>query len=258
MDWRFPQITLNWLPIWKRNLHVWRKLLGAAVIGNFGEPLLYLVVLGYGLGSFVGRVQGMDYMTFLASGIVCSSAMNTASLESLFSAYTRMAVQHTWEGMLMTPLQLDDIVLGEIIWSGTKSLISSTAIFLVAAMLGAVHGWTSLWVLPVMFLTGLSFSSISMITTSVSRSYDFFTYYFTLFITPMFLLSGVFFPLKSMPMIIQWGAQILPLTHAVEVARPLMTGGVASNVVIHLGVLVIYTIIGLYLSVVLLRRRILV
>ena len=141
--------SVRWLPVWWRNFKVWRKLLGAALLGNVGEPLLYLIALGYGLGAFVGQVGGLDYVTFLASGIVCSSAMNTASFEGMYSAYTRMEVQQTWISMLTAPLGVADVVVGEAMWAATKSLISAGAILVVAAWLGAVSDWAALGVLPV-------------------------------------------------------------------------------------------------------------
>ncbi|HLA75739.1 MAG TPA: nodulation protein NodJ, partial [Gammaproteobacteria bacterium] len=141
-----PVISLRWLPVWRRNMLVWRKLSIPALLGNFGEPLLYLLALGYGLGAFVGTIQGLPYITFLASGIVCGSAMNTATFEGLYSAYTRMTLQQTWAGMLAAPLNVDDVLLGEMTWAGTKSLISVAPILIIAALLGLVHSWQALWV----------------------------------------------------------------------------------------------------------------
>lgn len=105
--------SLRWVPVWRRNMLVWRKLAGPAILGNFGEPLLYLLALGYGLGAFVQNMSELPYLVFLASGTVCSSAMSTASFEGMYSAYTRMAVQNTWGAMLATPLAVRDVVLGE-------------------------------------------------------------------------------------------------------------------------------------------------
>ena len=252
----FPSITLRWLPVWRRNLRVWRKLSGPALIGNFGEPLLYLLALGYGLGGFIGTVNGLPYIVFLASGIVCASAMNTASFEGLYSAYTRMAVQNTWGGMLATPLSIDDIVLGEILWAGTKSLISAVPILLVAAALGVVHDAYVLGVLPVVFIIGVCFGAMALVVTAVAKSYDFFIYYFTLVITPLFLVSGVFFPLDGMPDAVRIGAQLLPLAHAVDVVRPLMTGQpLPSLTLLYLIVPLLYAAGAFWLATVLLRRR---
>ena len=143
--------------IWSRNIRVWGKLVGPSLMGNFGEPLLYLLVLGYGLGKFVGEVEGLSYMAFLASGVVCTSAVNSASFEGMYSAYTRMDVQQTWLGMLSTPVRVEEIVFGEVLWAATKSLISVSAILIVATALGlVVDGW-AIFILPAAFLTGLCF-----------------------------------------------------------------------------------------------------
>jgi lipooligosaccharide transport system permease protein len=120
-----PRPSLRFIPVWRRNLRVWRKLMMPSLLGNFGEPVLYLLAFGYGFGRLVGELDGMSYMVFIASGIICSSAMFTASFEGMYSAYTRMAEQNTWLAMLGTPLTLDDIVFAEAIWAATKGLISA-------------------------------------------------------------------------------------------------------------------------------------
>jgi lipooligosaccharide transport system permease protein len=250
--------SLRWLAVWLRHARVWRKLAGPALLGNIGEPLLYLLALGYGLGAFIGELQGVAYVSFLASGLVCASAMNTATFEGLYSAYTRMAVQETWNAMLYAPLALEDIILGEAMWAASKSLLSATAILLVAAALGVVEGWQALGVLPVAFLTGLCFGALALVVTAVARNYDFFLYYFTLFLTPVLLLSGVFFPLDGMPAAIRAGAELFPLSHAIALVRPWMTGqALAGGAWLHVAVLLGYTVLALAIAAHLIRRRIL-
>jgi lipooligosaccharide transport system permease protein len=197
----------------------------------------------------------MAYVVYLASGTVCASAMNTASFEGMYSAYTRMAVQDTWMGMLTAPLDLRDIVLGETLWGGTKSLISATAILLIATAMGLVADWRALWVLPVALLVGTCFAAMALLMTALARNYDFFLYYFTLFITPLLLLSGVFFPLEQMPEVVQGGAKFFPLYHAVVLVRPLMTGETPPDITLHLGVILIYTLLAIPAAVWLIRRR---
>ena len=247
----------RWYPVWVRNVRVWRKLLGPALIGNIGEPLLFLLALGYGLGSFLGELEGLPYVVYLASGMVCASAMNTASFEGMYSAYTRMAVQNTWLGMLTAPLDIRDVVLAEVIWAGTKALISVAAILLVAALMGLVADAWALLVLPLAWLVGCCFAAMALVVTAVARNYDFFLYYFTLVITPMLLLSGVFFPVHSMPEPVQAGAMALPLYHAIALMRPLMIGQAPVDMWLHLGVVLAYTGLSLPLATHLIRRRLL-
>ncbi len=247
--------AMRWLPVWRRNLRVWFKLAGPALVGNFGEPLLYLLALGYGLGSLVGIVGELPYLVFLASGIICSSALFTASFEGMYSAYTRMAVQNTWEAMLATPLDVGDIVLGELIWGASKSLISAAAILMVAAALGAVDGWRALWALPAIFAAGLCFTAMALVIAGLAKNYDFFLYYNTLFVTPSLLLGGVFFPMEGLPPAVRAVAEWLPLTHTVAIVRPLMTGTALSGVAIHLLILMFYGGFAYLLATLLIRKR---
>jgi lipooligosaccharide transport system permease protein len=257
MSAALPTLSLRWVPVWRRHLLVWRKLSIPSLVGNFGDPLLYLLALGYGLGRFVGSMDGMPYITFLASGIVCSSAMNTATFEALYSAYTRMTTQQTWAGMLATPLDIDDIVMGEMVWAGTKSLISASAILIVATALGIVHGPRIPLVLPVAFLVGTCFAAMALVVTAISKNYEFFLYYVTLVVTPMMLFCGVFFPLHGLPQALQWAAAFLPLTHAVAIIRPLMTGTWPTRAPLHVCVLLVWGMLAYCIATVLVRRRLL-
>ena len=123
-----PQLSARFVPVWRRNLLVWRKLAFASVLGNIADPLLYMLALGYGLGAMLGEVGGMSYIAFIGTGMVCQSAMFTASFEGMYSAFSRMHVQRTWEGIINAPVSLDDVMLAEWLWTGTKALMSTTAI----------------------------------------------------------------------------------------------------------------------------------
>lgn len=250
-----PRPSLRFVSVWRRNLRVWRKLMMPSLLGNFGEPVLYLLAFGYGFGRLVGDLEGMSYMAFIASGIICSSAMFTASFEGMYSAYTRMAEQNTWLAMLATPLTLDDIIVAEAAWAATKGLISAGAILVVAGTLGLVTDARALLALPVIFVAAFTFGSLALVVTAVSRSYDFFLYYFTLAVTPMLLLSGVFFPLQELPEWVQRLALALPLAHVVGIVRPLMTGGWPHEVALHLTVIAGYGFAALITATALIHRR---
>ncbi len=246
------------LAVWYRNYLVWRKLMVASLLGNFGDPFLYLLGLGYGLGLYIGDMNGIPYMAYLASGILCSSAMNTATFEGLYSAFTRMTHQGTWEGILATPVRVQEVVAGELVWAASKSLISGTAILLVAGMLGGVQDWSTAWMaVPVVFLIGLAFAGPALVVCAIAPSYDFFMYYFTLAITPMFLFCGVFYPIDSLPELVQLFAQGLPLTHAVQLIRPLLTELPLVNPVLHVAVLLLYAVVGYAFAAKLAARKLL-
>jgi lipooligosaccharide transport system permease protein len=168
-----------------------------------------------------------------------------------------MHVQKTWDAILNAPVTLDDVLLGEAIWTASKAFLSGTSVLLVAAALGLVQSALALWLLPLVFLTGLCFAGMGLIMTALSPSYDFFLYYFTLVITPMVLACGVFFPMDQMPAWLQNAALALPLTHAVSVARPLMNGYVPDAVALHVSVLALYAVASCYIALILARRRLL-
>lgn len=249
--------AIGWFPVWQRNFLVWRKLALPSILGNLADPLIYMLGLGYGLGAMLPSIGGQSYVTFLAAGIVCSSTMNAATFEALYSAFSRMHVQKTWEAILNTPLGLADVVAGELFWAATKSFFSGAAILVVVSALGLTNGPLILWVLPTIILTGLAFAALGLIWNALAPSYDFFMYYFTLFITPMTLISGVFFPTDQLP---GWLATIghwLPLAQGVALVRPLLAGQVPADPALHVGALLATTIVAFAIALHLTRRRLL-
>lgn len=250
-----PANATNWISVWRRNYLVWRKLALASMFGNLADPMIYLFGLGFGLGLMVGKVDGVSYIAFLAAGTVASSVMVSASFEAMYSGFSRMHVQRTWEAIMHTPLTLGDIVMGEIVWAASKAMLSGAAIMLVAGALGYASFPSMLAALPVVALAGLTFASLAMVVTALAPSYDFFMFYQTLAITPMLLLSGVFFPLAQLPVPVRHAAQALPLTHAVELIRAAMLGRPITDALAHLAVLTAYAIVPFFVCAALFRRR---
>lgn len=250
-----PLPSLRWLPVYRRNLLVWRKLALASIVGNIAEPLIVLVAFGYGLGGLLPQVDGIPYILFLAAGSMCMGTMMAASFEALYSAFSRMHAQRTWDSLLNAPLDLDDILIAEWLWAGTKSMFSGLAIIAVVVVLGISREPTLALVLPVVALTGLCFGAIGLCFNAIARSYDFFTYYFTLVVTPMIFLSGVYYPVSELPDWLAPVAQALPLAAAVDLARPLVIGQWPSEVWGPLAMLLAYSSIALYAALVLTRRR---
>jgi len=257
--WRPPELSMRWWPVFLRNLLVWRKLAIPSRVGNIAEPLMWLVAFGYGMGALVGQVKvdGVEvpYILFLASGSICMSAMNAASFEALYSAFSRMHVQKTWDGIMNAPVNLDNIVLAEMLWAAFKSLFTVTAILGVMLALGISHSPKLLLAWPVLLGVGISFSCVALIFNALAKGYDFFTYYFTLGLTPMMFLSGIFFPLEQLPPTVQTIAQWLPLTNAVALVRPLFMDQWPTDWLRPVGVLGGFAVAGFWIALALTRKR---
>ena len=257
--WRFPDLSLRWWPVFLRNLLVWRKLALPSLVGNIAEPLMWLVAFGYGMGALVGQVNAggvqVPYILFLASGSICMSAMNAASFEALYSAFSRMHVQKTWDGIMNAPISLDSVLLGEMLWASYKSLFTVTAILGVMLALNISHSPKLLAAWPVLLGVGITFSCIALIFNALAKGYDFFTYYFTLFLTPMMFLSGVFFPREQLPAPVRMVSDWLPLTNAVELVRPLFMDQWPAHPLRSALVLLVYTVAAFWVALALTRRR---
>jgi lipooligosaccharide transport system permease protein len=257
--WRAPSITWRWWPVFLRNLLVWKKLAIPSLVGNIAEPLIWLVAFGYGMGALLGQVnlngQQVPYLLFLASGSICMSAMQAASFEALYSAFSRMQMQKTWDGIMNAPVGLDDIVFAETLWAAFKAIFTVSIIMVVMLLLGISHQWTLLLAWPILLLVGITFSCIAMIFTALAKGYDFFTYYFTLFLTPMMFLSGVFFPREQLPGWMQAITQWLPLSAAIELVRPLFMGQMPSAPWRNLAILLVCAGGSFWLAMALIRKR---
>jgi len=243
--------------IWQRNRDVFFKLWKTEVPGFFAEPLLVLVAMGIGLGAYFSGVEGQSYIQFIAPGIVAAYAMYSATFECTYGSFVRMEFQKTYEAIIATPVNVEDVVAGELFWGATQSLITASVILVIAAVFNLVGSWWALLILPFGFLEGLMFSSMAMVYTSKVPAIYTFNYYFTLWITPMFFFAGVFFPLSAFPEIVQRLSWIAPLTPVVEITRALMAGNLYWGLFTGLGVITALTALLFWLSLVLMKRRLL-
>ena len=246
---------MRWFAIWRRNFLVWRKLVIASVLTNLADPLILLFGLGYGLGALLPSVEGMSYIAFFAAGTLCSATMFTASFESMFSGFARMHGQKTWDSILYAPLTIDDVVAGEIIWAASKAWLSGATILAVAAVFGLAASPLVILTLPVAFLVGLAFAAVGLVMCVLAKNWDFFSFYMTLIMTPMTMISGVFFPVEQLPRPVLAFAQALPLYHGVELVRPLVAGRAPDHVLLHVAVLLAYAAAGTALAILFARRR---
>lgn len=254
---RTMQGTILWggFRVWQRNRDAFFRSWRVEVGGITVEPFVMLVALGFGLGSYIQGFGASSYAVFLAPGVLASYAMWHSTFDSTYGAFLRMETHHIYEAVLFTPLGPEDIVLGEILWSATKGVISAVFVLIVAAIFGWVGSPFALLALPAAFLIGLMFAAIAMVTTATVPTIGAMNNFYTLFILPMFWLGGVFFPLGRLPDAVQLASWVLPLTPAVALVRGLMNGEFSVWMALWTLEIAAYGLLALYLASFFMRRR---
>lgn len=252
-------ISPRFMRVWQRNFKVYKKTWLIAFLPHLFEPAFFLLAFGAGLGAMVGalRYQGAEisYTAFIAPAIVAIAVMQNAFFENTYASFVRMYYQKTFDAMLATPLSLGDVITGEIVWGATKSVIAGALMTAVLIPFGLVAPAGLLLILPVSFLGGMAFGSAGMFFTAVSPTIDLFNLPVFLFITPMFLFSGTFFPLENLPAWAGKFAAFLPLTHLVELLRAPFTGKTGAALWLHALYLVAFTMLFFPLAVARMRKR---
>lgn len=236
--------------VWRHYL-VWRKLVWSSLATNVANPILFLFAFGFGLGSFIDRMDGLTYLAFIVPGMVGYGAMYAASFETTIAAYSRFAMQHTWNAVLATPVTLGELLCGEILWAASKAMLSAISVLAVGGLWGGINSWGGmLMALPIVFCASMAFAACGLLATSFARGYEFFSYFFTFWITPMFVFCGVFFEIARFPDAVQWFAWLLPMTHLIAMIRPL-TAGLEVDVIAmcgHLGYTWTLTVVAFWLT----------
>jgi len=250
-------MTIGAWYILRRHLWVFRRTWWSNVMFNLIEPFLYLTAMGFGLGAFVHDMEGASYLQFIAPGMVASSAMFAATFECSYGSFVRLHFQKTFQAMLSAPPTVEDVVAGEILFGVCKSVVFGTIILLCITTLGLVQAWTALLIPLFLTLPGAVFSVLALAYTGRIANIDYLNHYITLFVTPMYLFAGVFFPVGSMPDWLQWIIQLNPLFHSVEICRALAAGrmeGLGSHLLLLAGLLAVL----IWLPVRIYRKRLIV
>ncbi len=233
----------------ERNVLSYRRM-WIIIASGFFDPVFYLFGLGVGLGALIGDVEYggemVSYATFVAPGLVASSAMNGAIFDSTFNFYYKLKYAKTFDAMLATPLRLGDIVVGEIAWSMVRGAIYAVAFLLVTLVFGFVQSWWAVMVVPVSLLIGVSFAALGSAITTYMRSWHDFDY-IQLVLQPLFLASTTFYALDVYP---EWShplVRLTPLYHGVTLCRSLMLGNVAWVDLGHVAYLLTMLLVGVFL-----------
>ena len=219
-----PKLSYRVWKVWRRNFDVFTKTIRVNFLPSLLEPILYLLAFGFGLGGFIPSIQGQSYIAFIAPALVAISVMNGSFFECTFASFVRMYFQKTFDAIVATPVSVEEVVAGELLWGATRATINTTIVLSVVAVFGLISTPLFLLVIPLAFFGGLMFASMAMCFTSVAPNIDFFNFPSFLFLTPMFFLCGTFFPLTSLPTAAQGVAMALPLTHVVNIVRGLVSG----------------------------------
>ncbi len=229
--WRWPDVSWpNAWRMWRRNATLFRRGWRLFVIPNFFEPVLYLLSIGLGLGLYVGQqIMGVDYVLFIAPGLAAASAMNGAVFEVTYNVYVKLQYAKLYDAVITTPLEPEDAAAGEVAWAVTRSLMYGLTFTLVMAVLGYIRSPWAVLSPVALALIAIGFASLGMVITAVIPRMELYTYFFTLFVTPMFLFSGIFFPIERLPAAVQPVAWFTPLHHGAELMRALcLTGDMAA------------------------------
>ncbi|HJX04466.1 MAG TPA: ABC transporter permease [Thermoplasmata archaeon] len=251
-----PDVSRRTWQVWQRNKDVFLKTFKVNFLPPIAEPILYLAALGFGLGIFVKEIDGVPYPEFIAPALIAITIMTASFFECTYASFVRMYYQKTFDAIVATPLNVDEVITGEILWGATRSTISATIVLGVVTAFGLVQSWLALLIIPFSFLGGLLFASIAMCFTAVTPKIDNLNYPTSLFITPMFLVSGTFFPLSALPSGVQAFANAaVPLVHVVDITRALTLGHLELDLVWSLLWIFVATVVFFVLSLNLMKRR---
>jgi lipooligosaccharide transport system permease protein len=255
----FTRISRRFIRVWQRNFTVYQKTWKISFIPPMLEPLFYLLAFGYGLSAFIGEIpyggSKVPYLNFIAPALLAVTIMYNAFFENTYASFVRMYHQKTFDAMLATPLFLEEIIAGEIVWGATKSLLSTALMMVIISLFGLISYPQGLLILPLAFLGGIAFGSIGMFFTGITPNIETFNLPIFLFITPMFLFSGTFFPLDNLPAWAQNISIVLPLTHLVTLTRSLCFGFITVSLLWNILFLLLFCLIFFPLAIAKMKRR---
>jgi len=241
--------------VWFRHYRVYTKNLMSNGFPPFIEPLFFLAGIGLGLGKYVGLIDGTPFIQFLATGLIIPSAMYTASFECTFGTFIRLEFDNIYEGMLSASITVNDLLIGEMLFSATKGLFYSSAVLIVVSIFGLIPSPMAVFAPVAGFFTGLMFAALSLYITSFVTTINHFNFYFTGLLTPMFFFSGIIFPLSDLPAYLQPAAEVLPLTHSVNIVRAFCLNDYDPRLLLDVIYILVFSYVFGFLAIRRLKKR---
>jgi lipooligosaccharide transport system permease protein len=220
---RILEVGNAWVYVWLRNFTVYRRAWKTNLFPPFVQPISLLLIMGLGVGHYVGEIDGVSYLVFVTAGILVTESMLRAAFECTYGSFYRMKYQHTFDAIISTPVTPFEVALGEVMWGATKSLLSSAVLFAVMFVIGAFHGPMALLAFPIIVVGGIQFAAISLIFASRVKEFEHFQFFFAV-LFPLVFLCGTYFPLNRLPDPFQYALWAIPLTSVVDVIRSLVSG----------------------------------
>jgi lipooligosaccharide transport system permease protein len=234
-----------WLREWTVNKYFWQSRTFAAVV----EPVIMLLAFGFGFGKLVSHIAGIPYIQFVGTGVVATSVLFSATFSGMFDALYKRRYQRVYDAMLAAPVDVDEIVTGEVLYLGTRAGIYGIAPLLVAFCFGLRPEPAMLLVPAIGILTGVGFAALGMLFASFVTTFDGLSYAISGVITPLFLVAGTFFPLTRMPLWLRDAAQFNPLFHCVQLVRHCAFGLHPLADLGHVGALVLFALLAWQLAI---------
>lgn len=255
----FTAISWRFMRVWRRNLITYRKIWKVSFLTPLLEPLLFITAFGLGFSGIIeGVAYGgttLAYTEYIAPALIASAVMNNAFFETTYASFVRMYYQKTFDGILATPISTEEVIIAEIVWAASKATAAATVMLLVLGIFGFVALPQGFLILPLAFLGGLAFASAGMFFTGIIPTIEMFNLPIFLFISPMFLFSGTFFPVSNLPAWARPFAMAFPLHHLVELFRSLCTGTHETPTWISLVFLPVFLLIFATLALIMMKRR---
>ncbi|MHB8869821.1 MAG: ABC transporter permease [Thermoleophilia bacterium] len=248
-------VSRRFVQVWRRNAYVFVKLWKTNLFPPLIEPYLYLLALGLGVGFYVDQIDGVDYLTFVAPGIIVVTSIMQATFECTYGSYFRMAFQSTFDAIISTPVSPEEVSLGEISWGATRAMINAGALMVSLAIFGRLDLAWAPAILALQFLVGVQFAALSLLITSKVRQTEYFNFFLSGVIFPVQMLTGAFFPLSRIPDFVQPVAWAVPLTSAIDLTRGIMLDRLGTHSLLELAYLVVTTAVFVELALRSMRRR---
>jgi lipooligosaccharide transport system permease protein len=248
-------VSTRFTTVWYRDTYVYASNWKTNLLPPLIEPFIYLFAMGLGVGYYIDTIEGVDYLDFVAPGIIATTAILRATFECTYGSYFRMAFQSTYDAIISTPVNAEEVSLGDIFWGATRSFINVVVVVAVLAAFGRVPLVWIPAILALQFVNGLNFGALSLTVTSKVHQTEYFNFYLSGFIFPAELLTGAFFPVSRLPDVLQTIVWIIPLTSMVDLTRAMMLDQLRWASLLELAYILATTIVFTEIALRSMRRR---